>query len=169
MGLEAAFLENREQLLRFLAVRGAGDLAEDLLQEIWLKISEAKTGPVAAPLSYLFRTANMLMIDRHRSRRQADIRDREWTDINADTVLGISDAPSAEREVAARQYAQRVAELLDNFEPPRVGAIFRRHRLDGIPQRQIAQEFGISLSTVESDLRRVYLALTELREKLDAV
>ena len=166
-GLEAAFLENREKLLRFLQARGAGDDAEDLLQDLWLKIGDRPTGPIASPMSYLFRSADLLMIDRYRSRRQSDRREQAWTDATGATVMGVSDAPSADRELAARQLAEMVARILDEIEPPRVGAIFRRHRIDGIPQRRIAEEFGVSLSTVESDLRRAYRALAEFRETLD--
>ncbi len=168
-GLEGAFFEHRERLVRFLAVRGAGEAAEDLVQEVWLKISTSQTGPVAAPLPYLYRVADSLMIDRFRSQRQAAKRDREWTDLSAGTVTGTSDAPSAERVIAARDFVRLVEELLARLEPPRVAEVFRRHRVDGVPQRQVAAEFGVSLSTVESDLRVAYRALTELRERHDEV
>ena len=168
-GLEAAFLENRERLLRFLTARGAGEDAEDVLQEIWLKITARRTGPVASPLPYLFRTADLLLIDRYRARRQADRRDRAWSDLHSGAMPGVSDAPSADRQLASRQLALLVQKLLDDLEPPRVGEVFRRHRIDGLTQRQIAEEFGVSLSTVESDLRRAYKALASLREQLDEV
>ena len=54
--------------------------------------------------------------------------------------------------------------LLDGLGP-RVAAVFRRHRVDGAPQRQLAEEFGVSLSTVESDLRAAYRALSEWKER----
>lgn len=166
-GLEAVFLDNRERLLRFLAARGAGEGAEDLLQEVWLKISTANPGPVASPLSYLYRTADTLLIDRYRSQRQEAKRVRAWSDLNYGAVPGVSDEPSAERHLAARDLARLVAELLAGLEPPRVAEVFRRHRVDGIPQRQVAEEFGVSLSTVESDLRKAYAALAEFRERHD--
>lgn len=162
-GLEAAFLANREALLRFLRARGAGEAAEDLLQELWLKLAEARTGPVAAPLAYLYRSADRLMIDRYRSVRQSALRDQAWSELQADG----HEMPGADRHLAAIQLAALVQALLDGLEPPRVGAIFRRHRIDGIPQRQIAEEFGVSLSTVEGDLRRAYRALAEFRERTD--
>ena len=165
-GLERAFLDNRDRLLRFVAARGAGDAAEDVLQEVWLKISAARTGPISAPLSYLFRTADLLMIDRYRSARQADKRDRDWSDAHGATVPGVSDAPSPERAIIARQTAQLVAETLEGVSS-RAAAMFRRHRIDGLSQRQVAEEFGVSLSTVESDLRAAYRALAELRERID--
>ena len=66
-GLQIIFEENREQLLRYLRAHGAGDAAEDLLQELWLKIAAGTQGPIASPRSYLFRAATNLMIDLRRS------------------------------------------------------------------------------------------------------
>jgi len=165
-GLEAAFLANREKLLRFLAARGAGDAAEDLLQELWIKLSAGRTGPVASPLSYLYRAAETLMVDRYRSGRQAEKRDRAWTESHGGDAPGVSDSPSVERHLIGRQQARLAAETLDQVGR-RAAAIFRRHRIDGVPQRLVAEEFGVSLSTVESDLRATYRALAELKERLD--
>ncbi|MBB3858825.1 RNA polymerase sigma-70 factor (ECF subfamily) [Novosphingobium hassiacum] len=165
-GLEAVFLENREKLLRFLRSRGAGDAAEDLVQEIWLRISAAAPGPISSPLSYLFRTADMLMIDRYRSVRQAEKRDRDWSELHAAGDGEASDQPSAERHLVARQDAAQVMAALESLGP-RVAGVFRRHRVDGVPQRQIAEEFGISLSTLESDMRTAYRALREWKERRD--
>lgn len=165
-GLEAVFLENRDKLLRFLRARGAGDAAEDLVQEIWIRISAASPGPIASPLSYLFRTANLLLIDRYRSVRQSEKRDRDWSELNAGGEGEASDQPSAERHVAALQDAAQVMATLEALGP-RVAAVFRRHRVDGVPQREVAQEFGVSLSTLESDLRTAYRALTEWKERRD--
>jgi RNA polymerase sigma-70 factor (ECF subfamily) len=165
-GLEAVFLANRERLRRFLVARGAGDAAEDLLQEVWVKIATRSSGPIASPISYLFRTADLLMIDRYRSARQAERRERDWGEAQDGTLPGVSDAPSAERHLIGREQTRLVAETLAALGP-RVEAIFRRHRVDGVPQRQLAQEFGVSLSTVESDLRRAYAALAQLKERLD--
>jgi len=165
-GLEAVFLENRQRLLRFLLARGAGEAAEDLLHEVWLKIAGRATGPVSSPLSYLFRTADLLMIDRYRSARQAAQRDRDWGKTQDGAMPGVSDEPSAERHLIGREQTRQAAATLAALGP-RVEAIFRRHRVDGVPQRHLAQEFGVSLSTVESDLRRAYAALAQLKEQWD--
>ncbi len=167
-GLEAVFLANRNKLLRFLVARGAGEDAEDILQDVWLRISRVEAGPVGSPLAYLYRVANAAMIDRYRSARQADLRDSAWVEGHSGANIGVSDSPSADRVVAGRQLAARVEEVLAPL-PPRAVAIFRRSRIDGIAQRLIAEEFGVSVSTVESDLRQVYRVLIELRERLDEV
>lgn len=166
-GLKTVFLAHRPQLLRFLAAHGAGDAAEDLLQELWIRIAAAPPGPVGQPLSYLYRAANNLMLDRYRSRQQADKRDAAWTD-SVTTVPGTSDAPSGERVLIARQQLAQAQQALDALGP-RAAEIFRRHRIDGIAQRDIAREMGISLSTVESDLRLAYRAMIDLRRRFDEV
>lgn len=165
-GLRAIFLANRETLRRFLIARGAGDDADDLLQELWLKISRADSGPIAAPMSYLYRAANTLMIDRFRSARQSGIRDADWAESQSGAVSGVSDTPSVERIIQSRQAAAKVEEALASL-PERATLIFRRSRIDGLTQREIAAQLGVSISTVESDLRSVYRALAELRERLD--
>jgi len=151
-------------LLRFLRARGAGDAAEDLLHEVWLRIAASKSGPVAAPIAYLMRTADSLMIDRYRSQRQAEKRDRDWSDSHTDASTGVAPEPSPERRVAAMQEAAKVMGVLDGLGP-RVARAFRRHRIDGMAQRDVAAELGVSLSTVESDLRLAYRALGEWKER----
>jgi RNA polymerase sigma-70 factor (ECF subfamily) len=164
--LRAIFLANRAPLLRFLAAQGAGDEAEDLLQELWFKVAAAAPAqPIGQPVPYLFRAANNLMLDRYRSRRQAQRRDTDWSEV-ATVPTGESDQPSSERAVIARQQLDMVQAALDSLGE-RTAAIFRRHRVDGIAQKDIAQEYGVSLSTVESDLRRAYRAMIDLKGRFD--
>mgnify|MGYP000317723887 FL=1 len=164
-GLEAVFLSNRERLLGFLRAHGAGDAAEDILQELWIKITAAPTGPIAQPLSYLYRAANNLMLDRYRSQQQATKRDHDWTEA-ATTLPGTSDEPSTERRLIAREQLSIMQRTIDALGE-RAAGIFRRHRIDGVGQRDIAQEFGVSISTVESDLRRAYRTVIETRRRFD--
>lgn len=163
-GLEAVLLANRAQLLRFLVAHGAGDAAEDLLQELWLRVSERPTGPIANSLSYLYRAANNLMIDRHRAERQARLREQSWTE----TYAGDEAAPDpgAEHALISREELRRMdAALAAAGERP--AYCLRRFRLDGVAQKDIAIELGVSLSTVESDLRRAYAALLAARRQSD--
>lgn len=161
-------LEHRAKLLRFLKARGAGEEAEDLLQEIWLKI--ARSGPdqirVTAPLPYLFQVANSLMIDRYRSSRQAALRDQSWLESTGGDAENAQAMPTPERIAIGRDLLQHVERALEQAGP-RAAAIFRRHRIDGVPQREIAGEFGLSLSTIESDLRAAYRAIASLKEQSD--
>lgn len=165
-GLEAVFIAHRTELQRFLRARGAGDAAEDLVQELWLKASAGASGPIHDPLSYLYRAANNLMIDRVRSEQRGAQRDRDWTD--ATTGLSeASDAPSAERALLAREELREAERMIADLGD-RTDMIFRRFRIEGMAQRRIAEEMGISINTVEKHLQRAYRALVGLRRKLDA-
>lgn len=166
-GLEAIFLENRDKLLRFLVAHGAGDAAEDLLQDLWMRLTAAPAGPIGQPLAYLYRAANNLMVDRHRARFTTERRDRDWVEAAGGSHPGVSDAPAGDRTLIARDQLRKAEEALAALGS-RVETAFRRHRIDGISQRQIATELGVSLSTVESDLRRAYRAMIELRSGFDA-
>ena len=166
-GLEAVFLANRETLLRFLRARGGTDSAEDLLQEVWLRAATAETGPIAEPLSYLYRTANNLMLDRHRSAVRGQRRDQQWSEAAGGAVPGVDDAPSAERVLIARERL-RTAEAALAALGDRAATVFRRYRIEGVSQRDIAAELGISLSAVEKDLQKAYRAMIDLRRRIDA-
>lgn len=52
--------------------------------------------------------------------------------------------------------------------PERTLLVFRRFRLEGVGQKQIAAELGISLSAVEKHLQRAYRALLDSRNKFGA-
>ncbi|CAN5324706.1 hypothetical protein BH09PSE4_BH09PSE4_10390 [soil metagenome] len=152
-GLQRILADERPRLLRFLKARGAGDEAEDILQDVWQRVSNATGAPVADPISYLFRVAENLMRDRYRECAARERRERDWTDQNARHAL-----PDGERMILARQRLERAESALAAIEP-RAETAFRRFRLDGVGQAAIARELGVSLSTVEKDLQRAYAVL----------
>lgn len=160
-GIEGVLLANRDRIVRFLQVRGAGDAAEDLFQDLWMRLTERQTGPVAEPLAYVMRAANNLMLDRYRSTRQSERRDQAWSDVTA------VEGPSAERMLISREQLA-IIERAITATGERPARIFRRFRMDGIQQREIANEMGVSLSTVEADLRKVYAAIAVARRRFDA-
>lgn len=166
-GMQSVFLANRAALQRFLRARGCGDAVDDLLQELWLKLGSVDTGPIANPLGYLFRMADNLVLDHNRSDRRRARRDEVWTETAGSAVRGVSDQPSAEAALLARERLRIVAAAIE-ATGERTAAIFRRYRIDGIGQAEIAREMGISLSAVEKHLQKAYRALVAVRETLDA-
>ena len=166
-GVEAVFLENREALLRFFRLRGRSDEAEDLLQELWLQASSAPATPIADPEAYLYRMANNLMLSRRRSDHRRRRREQHWSDVSAGPGEPASDVEAGDRVLAARQQVRAIDEVLSRLGD-KTGTIFRRFRIEGIHQNEIAREFGISLSAVEKHLQKAYRALVALRDELDA-
>jgi len=166
-GMDAVLLAHRAQLIRFLESHGAGEAAEDLFQELWMRVTQRPTGPVANPLAYLYRAANNLMVDRYRADRQSRVRDQAWTEARGG-MDEVAPDPSAEEVLIAREQLARMDAALGALGD-RVSRCFRLFRLDGIPQKQIAVELGVSLSTVEADLRRAYAALLVVRRQSDDI
>ncbi|QAY78240.1 RNA polymerase sigma factor [Sphingosinicella sp. BN140058] len=165
-GLEQVYLANRPALLRFLRARGAADEAEDLLQEMWIKASAGATGPIRDPLPYLYRTANNLMLDRRRAAQRQAKRDADW--VGAEPGIEPADErPDAEQSALARDELDTAEAALAQLGE-RTDTIFRRFRLRGESQRDIAADLGISLSAVEKHLQKAYRALVDLRRRLDA-
>ena len=164
-GLMAVFMANRPALIRFLRARGAADDAEDIAQDLWVKLATGRQGPIADPLSYVYRMANNLMVDRHRSTRRRRDREESWT-LEGGADCEVSEQPSAERRLLSRERLTDVERGLDMLGP-RTVAIFRRFRLEGIGQRQIAAEQGISVSAVEKHLRKAYRVLVAVRVEDD--
>jgi RNA polymerase sigma-70 factor (ECF subfamily) len=165
-GLEAIFLENREPLLRFLRARGAGDQADDLVQDVWLRAAASATGPIANPKAYLFRVAHNLMIDNHRADTQRFQREQNWSDARRSAEAGVSDEPSIEQSLVARGMLKHAQSVLDELGEPTT-TIFRRFRIDGVAQKSIASDLGVSLATVEKHLQKAYRAMLALKKEFD--
>lgn len=162
-GLHATLINERGRLLRFLAARGAGHEAEDVLHDLWQKIAATPDRPVADPVSYLFRAAENHMRDIRRATISRERRQFDWQGM-ADAP---EDSPAGERVLIAREQLQQVQSALASLGS-RVDHVFRRYRLEGVGQADIASELGMSLSSVEKDLQKAYRTLADLRIKLNA-
>ncbi|MBV8686393.1 MAG: sigma-70 family RNA polymerase sigma factor [Alphaproteobacteria bacterium] len=160
-------LENGPALRRFLAARRvAPDEAEDLLQELYVKLSLKATGPVLDARAYLYRTLDNMIVDRRRADLRRGAREEAWA--GADLTDGsVADEPTPERIVSARRQLGAVEKALSAL-PERTLLVFRRFRLDGATQRDIAAELGISISAVEKHLQRAYKVVADIRHRLDA-
>jgi RNA polymerase sigma-70 factor (ECF subfamily) len=166
--LRAALLEHRAALLRyFIARRVPAEEAEDVLQDLVVKLESHASGPVAEPRAYLYRMAENLLLDRIRSEGRRRGREQAWVAAQAGVALDADDRPSAEQALIARQRLALVSAALATL-PERTLFVFRRYRIDGVPQRQIAAEIGISLSAVEKHLQKAYQVVVEAGKRLDA-
>ncbi|HLY87729.1 MAG TPA: RNA polymerase sigma factor [Acetobacteraceae bacterium] len=157
--LAEMFMAHRRALLRYLRARGAGDEAEDLLQELWIKLGAGtEDAAINDLLAYLYRMAHNLMLDRRRSTVRRRLREQAYQD-DVREPAGIADpAAGAERTLLARDRLRYIDRALSALGT-RADSIFRRHRVEGVPQRQIAEELGITLSAVEKHLQRAYRAV----------
>jgi RNA polymerase sigma factor (sigma-70 family) len=163
--VSAEFLRNRDMIARYLRARGAGEHAEDLLQELWIKVAAMPAEiDVADPTSYLFRMAHNLMLDRHRAGRRRSDRDHQYHAISDLTGAGHDPSPLPDRALIAKQRLAEIDRVLKSLGE-RTDYIFRRHRVDEVPQREIASELGITLSAVEKHLQKAYRAVRAVADR----
>jgi RNA polymerase sigma-70 factor (ECF subfamily) len=156
-GLIALFLAQRPALLRLLTARlGSPDEAEDVLQDMWFRLERVPTGPIAEPAAYLFRMAANLATDRRLSNTRREKRDDSWMS----HMPGDDDYPDAERQMIASDELRRVEAALDEM-PERMRRALLLFRVEERPQKDIAEDLGITVSGVEKLLRRGYRQLTE--------
>jgi len=166
-GLLAAFMELRPALLRYLTLRGAAaDEAEDVLQEVHLKLWAEKLGAVEQPRAYLYRMANNHFLIQRRTANRRMRREGEWMDVQSGEDPELDERPSAEAGLIAREQLAALQRALDAL-PERTRTIFRRFRLDGEPQKQIAEDLGVSVSAIEKHLTRAYEAIAAVKLRLD--
>lgn len=161
-GVTTLYLEHIADLRRYLSQKvGSAALADDLAHEAFVRFL-ASACPVDAllqPRAFLFRIARNLLIDHYRGTAR-----HAGTQIPLEACHEMhSAAPSPERIVLARQ---QLAQLRDAVAalPPRSQQAFLRYRFDGIPQKTLAVELGITLNAVEKLLIR---ALLQLRQQVD--
>jgi RNA polymerase sigma-70 factor (ECF subfamily) len=156
--LLAAYLERREDLLRFFTLRlRSAAAAEDLVQDIYLRVSahpadaEVRNAP-----GYLYRLGSNLMLDRLRGERRAAVRDRDWRDSNRTVVGGdeVAEEPAADAVVAARQRLRLIVAILADL-PPLTQQVFRMHKFDGLSHAEVAKALSISRSAVEKHVMQV--------------
>jgi RNA polymerase sigma-70 factor (ECF subfamily) len=155
--LNDEFIRIRATLARYLRARGAGDQAEDLVQELWLKIASLPaTTDVAEPSFYLFRMAHNLMLDRRRTEVRRAFRERAYVELGDGHL--VDPTPTPDRALEAARSLEAIQHVLRGLGE-RTDYIFRRHRIDGVGQRDIAAEVGITLSAVEKHLQKAYKAV----------
>jgi RNA polymerase sigma factor (sigma-70 family) len=126
--------------------------AEDLAHDVFLRLSGISLEQLRSADAYIFQVAANLLRDRARRRKVRD----------AYAVAQIAAAEAEEFEThsvdperieaARRSVATLVARLREL--PERTREIFILYRIENVPRRNIAQAFGLSISTVEKEIAR---------------
>jgi RNA polymerase sigma-70 factor (ECF subfamily) len=169
-GLAAAYDGHRAALLRFLRARTRDAAeAEDIVQELWIRLREVHSGPIANARAYLFQMANNLVLDRERERRRRMARDRNWTE-QAHTVLQAADGDvqavdaqrTPEQLLSDAQQQERLLHAIQGL-PEAARRAFCLHKLEELSHEQVAARLGISRSGVE---KHMALAMRHLRQRL---
>lgn len=134
--------------LRHMAV--PEDEVGDIVQDAYVKIARLDdVSHIRNGRAYFFATARSVLLDR--IRRERIVRIDSLTE--ADALALADDDPGPERKVSARQELERVRQLIATL-PDRCREIFELRRIQGVPQREIAERLGVPEHTVEAQAVR---------------
>ncbi|WEK45134.1 MAG: RNA polymerase sigma factor [Candidatus Andeanibacterium colombiense] len=141
----------RPALVRFLARRtGCDAAAEDLAQDLWLKLQAGgawREAEIRNPLAYLFRAAANAAFDWRRREAGAAAAPAEFEQAIAD------EAPSPERQAQGREAASLIEAAIAQL-PPKCRAAFLLCRVEGLTMREAGRRMGVSERTVENHLAK---------------
>lgn len=149
--LIAAYLARRPQLISYFRVRlRSQEAAEDLVQDIFLRIRGLDPAGIDNPGAYLYRLGSNLMLDRIRGQRRAERREADWQEGETERVGGVEVAqePAPDVTVEARDRLERILKAVEGL-PPAVREAFRLHKLEGLSHAETAAAMGVSRSSVE--------------------
>ncbi|MCK0745718.1 RNA polymerase factor sigma-70 [Chromohalobacter nigrandesensis] len=159
--LKDIFANHRPRLCSLAARILGPDQADDVVQDAYLKISQAHSAfAIKQPLAYACRVVRNLAIDRQR-RCQF-----ESTLFRAEEQGAAVAAPTGSPEAIEidREELVRVAQALDEL-PERTRRAFELYRMGGHTQRDVAEQLGVSTTLVNFMIRD---ALSHCRDSLHA-
>ena len=157
------YLERRANLVRYFAARtGSFAVAEDLAQELYLKIATRDLAITTEnPVALIYRIATNVMLDRARGEARAGARDAAWRQ-SAHLTLGGEDVAAeapADEAAASRQRLRQLVEAAADL-PPQMQRAFRLHKLEGLSHAETARVMRISVKSVEKHISGALKSLT---------
>ncbi|HZC96236.1 MAG TPA: RNA polymerase sigma factor [Bradyrhizobium sp.] len=144
--LLAEYIDLDRRLARRL---GSAEFASEVLHETYLRLEAIdEIGQLRSPKAYLFRIALNIANDRRRSEN------RRLTVDEVDNILDIpDDQPDAARVIEDRSEV-RLLRLAIAELPERRRRVLMLSRIDDLPNREIARLLGVTVRTVETDLKQ---------------
>lgn len=134
----------------------------EIVQDTYVRIAQLdRVSHIENGRAYFFTAARSILLQR--IRRDRIVRIDAMTEMEALTLA--DDDPGPERRVSARMHLQHVRALINALPEP-CREIFELRRVQGVPQRDIAERLGIPEHKVEAHSRRgLTLILRALAEQ----
>ena len=166
------YLSIRDKLKRTFLARGIdADTADDLLQEVYLKIIALNPETrVDHPFAYIFKIANNLGTDYFVKSKSRMVREKNWFNTNHDKITVnyidtyLAATPEITQALQSKQKLEKLLEIINQLSP-KCRSVFLACRLRGLSNKQAATEFNISVSTVEKHIAKAsrYIAKKMLK------
>jgi RNA polymerase sigma-70 factor (ECF subfamily) len=134
--------------------------AEDLTQEVFIRLAGRDDKQVASAEAFIFQTAANLLRDRA---RRHQVRSAYLATIADHADRGV-DMLDPLRYAVARDELATLAACLDEL-PERMRRIFMLYRFENVAKPVIADSYGISVSNVEKQVASVMAFVAERMKK----
>ena len=159
------FREHNSALVGYLTSRlQSAQEAKEVAQEAYARLLQLRApGPFSLFRAYLFKTATNLAIDRLRHRTVR--RHVEQGTMLEDLAAGRTEYDDPAKQLLARERTEQLLGYLQEL-PSKCRQVFNLHRLDGLAQREVAMQLGMSERMVR---RYVTYAMVYCRLRLDGV
>lgn len=159
--LQDTFEHHQQELLGFINKRVKDSfMAEDILQDFYIKISALKTvDDINYPKAYLYRMAKNLIIDTQR-KIDRSIDNACWTDGEIESEI------TPLQTLQASQKLEIVTQAIEEL-PDKTKRAFVMHRLDDMDKSAIATKLEISVNMVEKHLRKALQFCQQRLKKLE--
>ena len=163
---EVLYTRHKGPLYRYLLRQcGAAALAEELFQDVWMKLIGARARYVARAkfTTYLYHLAHNRLIDHYR-RQSTGLPISYDDDPDEPLIEQVADNPVFEpdNELARRRQVQQLLQQLGQL-PEAQREVFLLREESGLSLEQIAEVTGVTAETAKSRLR---YALAKLRHGL---
>ncbi|MCG2461681.1 RNA polymerase sigma-70 factor [Flavobacteriaceae bacterium F89] len=129
--------------------------SEDIVQQTFINFwdDKLKLDENKSPKAYLYAIAYNRYIDSlNKDKRREKLLERIWEKALRDRIL--EDTEMLEKRI------QKMKQVTDSL-PPKCKEILHMNKVQGIKYKEIAEQLGISVKTVESQMR---IAFTKIRE-----
>lgn len=150
----------RSALMAFFArrVNNRSD-AEDLTQEVFVRLAQSENNQVRCPDAYVFQiAANLLRDTWRREKVRAEYREAEKHEDYSQI-----DFLDPFRNAVGRQDMEFLARMIAEL-PEKTRRIFILYRIENIDKRVIADSFGLSTRMVEIHIQKALLVLFDRLE-----
>jgi len=156
-----------EELRHFLRRKtGSALMAEEIVQEVWIRAKSTSVDMPDNPRAYLYRMAENMAID-HVRKESTRNRMTNFSDLNDnDSETNVESIPSALPEPIESIINQQEFAVLNAAVrelPDKCREVFLLYRGQGLRMKEIAEMLGVSEKTVEKHIAR---AMLHCRERL---
>lgn len=138
-----------EHLIRAWLARFSDIEADDIIQEGYVIISEANISKILNPIGYFHTICSNLVLRHYRKAQVVSV--TAIADILSNTL--VDQTPSIEDTLDARAELKFLDQIIQDL-PDTCRNVFICRKINGYPQKQCAQELGISENSVEKQLAR---------------